>query len=156
MTHFHAHCFLTLRCGTAAADPACFPPNHPIALHAARPLNAEERQKIAEEMAQFCFEAGFPYFERFASKEVAYAVLSNEDQESRLHAPIPLGRAERAVALGFLTGGATEARRMIEAKRRYLSELNPQYTRMFEAFVACFEKQTSLVMDGGEGGPNVK
>jgi len=107
-------------------------------------VGRSDPEKIAKEMAELVFEIGVPYFERYSSLEEVYAVFSSDDVDAGIHVAPPLWRGERAVALGFVIGGAAEARRMIEAKRKYFGGQNPRHARLFEKFVTCFEKQVGM------------
>lgn len=99
-------------------------------------------RSIGRDIAAAVVRLGPRHFERFSSERAVYAVLSSDDLEARLHAPMPLARASRAVALGFLIGGPAEAARMIEQKRRFLVEHHPEYALAFAAFANCVRTNT--------------
>jgi hypothetical protein len=99
--------------------------------------------RIAGEIANFAIETGFPYFERFCSKEAVYAVLTSDDPKDRIHS-FSLGRAERAVALAFLLHGRVEAAQIIRSMEQYMRDVDPRYVPLFANFVTCFKRQVSM------------
>jgi hypothetical protein len=96
-------------------------------------------RRAAEEMFAVFLKFGIPYFERYADREQAFAVLSNDGPEGGLHSPSLVSRAKRAVALALLLRGETAAKELAAEKLRRVQAADSLQLPQFREFIEWLE-----------------
>lgn len=96
---------------------------------------------VCDSIVRFVEAHGLPYLDKYSDMQLALAVTSGDNRESRLHSAFDDYRAMRALGLAYLLEGRERFDALYESKKRYLEQIREPRLNAFLEFAAWLRRK---------------